>query len=224
MKRIIVTGGNRGIGKEICHQLKQLGHEVILTARSKEKGSEAATEMGVKFMQLDVSSSKSIQGFIKEFESEFGVLDVLINNAGIFLDQNKGAMDPDFQAIRQTMDTNLLGPWELTVGLFNGLKKSNDPRIINMSSGLGAINDMGAGYPGYRLSKVGMNAMTLMLFAEIGNEITINTMCPGWVKTDMGGPGASRTLEHGAETAVWLATNDKIPNGKFLRDKEVIEW
>ncbi|MEM7298120.1 MAG: SDR family NAD(P)-dependent oxidoreductase [Bacteroidota bacterium] len=194
MKRIIVTGGNRGIGKEICKQLTRLGHEVILTARSKSKGSAVANELGVEFMQLDVSSSDSIQQFIQRFEKEYGSLDVLINNAGIFLDQNKGGANPDFEVIRQTMETNLLGPWELTVGLISALKKSNDPRIINISSGLGAISEMGAGYPGYRLSKVGMNAMTLMLHSEIGNEIPINTMCPGWVKTDMGGSGASRSL------------------------------
>ena len=224
MSRIIVTGGNRGIGNQISKELSRLGHEVILTARSEDKGKSAASEIGATFMQLDVADDKSIAAFVSAYAEKYDSLDVLINNAGIFDDKSKPAHQPDFDIIQQTLNTNLLGAWKLTVGLLPQLRKASDPRVINMSSGLGAMSDMGGQFPGYRLSKVGMNAMTQMIHAEIGEEITINSMCPGWVKTDMGGEGAHRSLEQGAETAVWLATHANIPRGKFLRDKEVIEW
>ena len=224
MSRIIVTGGNRGIGHQISKELVELGHEIILTARNADKGARAAKELRATFMQLDVADDQSIAEFVANFSSRFESLDVLINNAGIFDDKSKPAHDPDFDIISRTLNTNLLGAWKLTVGLLPVLKKADDPRVINMSSGLGAMNTMAGQYPGYRLSKVGMNAMTQMIAAEIGDQITINSMCPGWVKTDMGGEGAHRSLEQGAETAVWLATHSEIPNGKFLRDKEVIEW
>ena len=224
MSRIIVTGGNRGIGKQIATDLVALGHEVILTARNSEKGNQAASEIGASFLQLDVADSASIETFSKEVAEKYDAIDVLINNAGIFDDKSQPAHDPNFEIIQSTLETNLFGAWKLVVGLLPVLKKSKDPRVINMSSGLGALNGMGGQYPGYRLSKVGMNAMTQMIYGELGDQLKINSMCPGWVKTDMGGEGAHRSLAHGAETAVWLATNPTIPNGKFLRDKEVIDW
>ncbi len=224
MSRIIVTGGNRGLGRQISKELATLGHEVILTARDVTRGKEVADEIGTTFMHLDVADDQSISTFISEFSKKYDSLDVLVNNAGIFQDKDKPAHDPNFEIIRKTLETNLLGAWQMTVQLLPLLKKSTDPRVINMSSGLGAMNDMGGQFPGYRLSKVGMNAMTQMFHAELRDQIKINSMCPGWVKTDMGGEGAHRSLEKGAETAVWLATHSAIPNGKFLRDKEVIEW
>lgn len=224
MSRIIVTGGNRGIGKQIAKELVGLGYEVILTARNEDKGKPAANEVGASFMQLDVADPESIRNFSMNAGEQFDSIDVLINNAGIFDDKSQPAHNPNFEIIHKTLETNLFGAWRLTVALLPLLQKSKDARVINMSSGLGAINEMTGQYPGYRLSKVGMNAMTRMLSAELGDQVKINSMCPGWVKTDMGGEGAHRSLAHGAETAVWLATNTEIPNGKFLRDKEVIEW
>lgn len=224
MSRIIVTGGNRGIGQQISKELAHLGHEVILTARNVEKGQQAAADIGAAFMQLDVSNNESISSFVDAYAKGYDSLDILINNAGIFDDKSKPAHDPDFDIISRTLETNLLGAWKLIVGLLPILKRSDDPRVVNMSSGLGAMSDMGGQFPGYRLSKVGMNAMTQMIHAELDGQIKINSMCPGWVKSDMGGEGAHRSLEKGAETAVWLATNPEIPSGKFLRDKEIIDW
>ncbi len=224
MSRIIVTGGNRGIGQQISKELAHLGHEVILTARNVEKGQQAAADIGAAFMQLDVSNNESISSFVDAYAKGYDSLDILINNAGIFDDKSKPAHDPDFEIISRTLETNLLGAWKLIVGLLPILKRSDDPRVVNMSSGLGAMSDMGGQFPGYRLSKVGMNAMTQMIHAELDGQIKINSMCPGWVKSDMGGEGAHRSLEKGAETAVWLATNPEIPSGKFLRDKEIIDW
>ncbi|MEO1253418.1 MAG: SDR family NAD(P)-dependent oxidoreductase [Bacteroidota bacterium] len=224
MSRIVVTGGNRGIGKEIAKQLVELGNQVLLTARDKEKGEKAAREIGASFYQLDVSMVKSIQAFSEKLDKEFDFIDVLINNAGVFIDDDKSVMNIGLETIKQTMDTNVYGPWSLIQKLHPVLIKSNDPRIINMSSGLGAIEGMAGDHPSYRMSKAALNILTMMVHNQLGEKIKINSMCPGWVQTDMGGSGAHRSVEKGAETAVWLATDSEIPNGKFLRDKEVIGW
>jgi NAD(P)-dependent dehydrogenase (short-subunit alcohol dehydrogenase family) len=180
MKKIIVTGANRGIGLEICRQLILEGHGVILTARNESQGKHAAKEVGADFMKLDIADEKSIKSFIQEFQKNHDSLDVLINNAGILLDQKDKALNVNFANVYQTMETNTYGPWRLIIGLLDQLKKSDDPRVVNISSELGAISEMSGGYPSYRLSKVSMNAMTLMLTAELGDEITVNAMCPGW--------------------------------------------
>lgn len=223
-KRILVTGGNRGIGKEICRQLVGLGHRVILTARSSEKGKQAADEVGADFRVLDISDLKQVKSVSKKFTEEIGELDVLINNAAILIDTGTDVLNIDLEMVKQTMDTNVYGPWQLTQELSPLLKRSKDGRIINISSGMGAVSSLIADHPAYRISKTALNALTLMTHAEIGSQVKVNAMCPGWVRTDMGGSGASRPVEKGAETAVWLATNHDIPNGKFLRDKSVIDW
>jgi len=223
MKKIIVTGGNRGIGREICKQLSEMGHQVILAARDVEKGGLAAEQVGADFLQLDVSREQSIKSFIVQVKELHSHIDVLINNAGIYIDGNQRAINVDFQIVEETMNTNLYGPWKIINGLLPLLKNSDDGRIVNISSGYGSMNEMSSGYPAYRMSKVGLNALTQMIAHET-SEIKVNSMCPGWVRTDMGGANASRSIEKGAETAVWLSTEKEIPNGKFLRDKKVIEW
>ena len=224
-KIIIVTGANRGIGKEICRQLAALGNQLILCSRNKEKGQEAAKEMdqSVDVQELDVTKASSIENLKNYIEKTYGKLDVLINNAGI-ISETHGPAESTAIDYRKVMDANFFGPWELIKALLPALQKSDDPRIINMSSGMGALSELKrGGYAGYRTSKASLNALTIQLASEL-DDIKINAMCPGWVKTDMGGSGADREVEKGAETAVWLATNEAIPTGKFLRDKEVIEW
>ncbi|MEP0985814.1 SDR family NAD(P)-dependent oxidoreductase [Ekhidna sp.] len=223
-KRIIVTGGNRGIGKEICKQLVSMGHDVFLTGRDIQKGEDAALDVGAKFRQLDVSNGEHINEFIHEFKDEVGGLDVLINNAGILIDSGTDVMNIDFDVVHKTIETNLYGPWRLIQGLLPLLEKSANGRVINISSGMGAIQDLSNDHPAYRISKTALNALTLMVHSHSGSLINVNAMCPGWVRTDMGGSGASRPVEKGAETAVWLATAEEIANGKFLRDKTVIDW
>lgn len=223
-KRIVVTGGNRGIGHEIVRQLAELGNEVILTARSEEKGEQAANELGVSFMQLDTSSKRSIQSFVEKFNDTYSSLDVLINNAAILIDSGMNVMNIDLDLVRQTIETNVMGVWQLIQSMHKSLAKSDDPRVINISSGMGAQSDMVGDHPAYRISKSTLNSLTRMIHSQAGHEFTINAMCPGWVRTDMGGSDASRPVEKGAETAVWLASEERIPNGKFLRDKKVIDW
>ncbi len=230
-KIVLVTGGNRGIGLEICRQLAEKGATVILTARDENKGAAARDALAksgfsVGFQPLDVADSASIQALKNQLENEYGRLDVLINNAGIGVG-NKKALDADFAEVKEIMATNFYGPWELTVALLPLLRKSKDARVINMSSGMGALDSLPAGsYAGYRLSKTSLNGLSMMLAGELGSEnIAVNAMCPGWVRTGMGGQSAPRSVEQGADTAAWLAleASRKI-TGKFFRDRKEIPW
>jgi len=174
---------------------------------------------------LDVSDEDSIKKAFDFIVTAYGKLDVLINNAGIQIG-SAGAIDALLENVKQIMETNFYGSWRICQVLAPLLRKSKEGRIINMSSGMGELNSLSAGgYAGYRLSKTSLNALTIMLSHELENDnIKVNAMCPGWVKTDMGGAGAPRTVSQGADTAVWLATEDKIPNGMFFRDRKPINW
>lgn len=225
-KIVLVTGANKGIGLEICKQLAHNNLKVILTSRDSEKGNKAIKNINgdVLFHQLDVTDDKSILGIASFLKNNFGKLDILINNAGIGVGSND-AMDTEMSEVKQIMETNLYGAWNLTKMLLPLLKKSDEGRIINMSSGMGALDDLTGGYAGYRLSKSSLNALTILMANELSNtNIKINAMCPGWVRTDMGGANASRSVEKGAETATWLATEKTIPTGKFFRDMKIIKW
>ncbi|MBC8479554.1 MAG: SDR family oxidoreductase [FCB group bacterium] len=223
----LVTGGNRGIGREICRQLNAEGFKVILTARDEKKGNSVTGELGesVSFFQLDVIDPDSIKRLAKFLTEKYGKLDVLINNAGILIGNQK-AVEPDFGEVRQIMETNFYGPWQLTTALLPLLKKSGQGKVVNMSSGMGGLKEMDGGYAGYRMSKSSLNALTILLSNELNSDkISVNAMCPGWVRTDMGGKEAHRSVEQGADTAVWLAKQQEyLPTGQFFRDREVIEW
>jgi NAD(P)-dependent dehydrogenase (short-subunit alcohol dehydrogenase family) len=230
-KKAIVTGANRGIGNEIVRQLARRGVQVVLTARDTKAGIAAveafrADGLDVSFAQLDVTAESSIVEFSKQIAEQWDTVDILVNNAGVFLDRNRGVLNLELDTFRATMETNLYGPMRLVQVLFPFLKKSADGRIVNMSSGLGALADMGAGYVAYSLSKTALNALTIKMAAELKpHRILVNSMCPGWVKTEMGGPGATRTVEQGADTAVWLAL-DEIggQSGLFFRDRQPRHW
>lgn len=232
-KRIaVVTGANRGIGKEICRQLARLENfHVILTARSKDKGEAAVDELraeglDIDFHTLDVNDEKSIQRLMEDVERDYGRLDVLVNNAGILIDRSLQAHKVAVDMVKQTLDTNLLGPISLCQAAIPLMQKNNYGRIVNISSGMGQLAEMGSSALGYRLSKVGLNALTRILSNECKSySILINCMCPGWVHTDMGGPNAPRTLEEGADTAIWLATlPEEGPSGEFFRNRAPIPW
>lgn len=232
-KRIaVVTGANRGIGFEICRQLARLGFTVVPTSRSAAKGRvavKALHDAGVEldYHPLDVISPVSIKALAGHLAKRYGRLDVLINNAGVMLDpRGSRVLDARPQTFRDTLETNFFGPLQLVQALVPLMKKNRYGRIVNLSSGQGQLAVMGAGTPAYRVSKTALNAFTRTLAAELkGTGVLVNSMCPGWVKTDMGGPGAPRTVEQGADTAVWLAMlPDDGPSGGFFRDRKPIPW
>jgi NAD(P)-dependent dehydrogenase (short-subunit alcohol dehydrogenase family) len=229
MKTILVTGANKGIGYEIVKELAEMGHRVYLTSRDKQRGLEATktfTEAGlnVEFKQVDVSQQPLIEKLAEDFTKEEVVLDVLINNAGIYENNDHYSLvDIPLSYLDEFMTVNFKGPLMMTRAMLPFLQKSSDPRVVNMSSGMGALSGMGYDHPAYRISKAALNAQTAVLAGTLP-DISINTMCPGWVQTDMGGSSAPRTVEQGADTAVWLATGDDVPSGKFLKDRQEIDW
>lgn len=232
-KRIaVVTGANRGIGKEICRQLAEFPDiHVILTARSQEKGQSAVDELkkegkDCSFLALDMNSEKSIRSFVEAIDSQWGRLDILVNNAGILLDRSIKGLETPAPLIRQTLDTNLIGPVILCQAVIPLMKKNGYGRIVNMSSGMGQMEGMEEGFLAYRLSKVGLNALTQVLANECSEQpILINSMCPGWVHTEMGGAAAPLSVKEGADTATWLATlPDDGPRGGLFRKRQSVPW
>jgi NAD(P)-dependent dehydrogenase (short-subunit alcohol dehydrogenase family) len=227
-KRIaVVTGANRGIGLEICRQLTKTGMYVILTARDGAKAKAAADPIAVESRELDVDSDQSVKAFTRWLADTHGRCDVLVNNAGVLLDP-RGSRIPDtrIETWRETLETNLLGPLRMIQAILPLMKKNRYGRIVNLSSGQGQLSEMGVGTPAYRVSKTALNALTRTTAAELhGSGILVNAMCPGWVRTDMGGSGAPRSVEQGADTAVWLATlPDNGPSGGYFRDRKPISW
>ena len=228
-KIILVTGANKGIGFEIVRQLAKQGHQVILTARDKNKGLAAVERLAaeglkVHFIPLDVTKEQEISNLKEEIQEKFGRLNVLINNAGILIG-NENSVSVSKRSLQQHLDTNFFGPLLLSQQLIPLLQKSEEGRIINISTSMARLSAPGSGTAAYRLSKVALNGLTAMMSADLaGSNIKVNSLDPGWVQTDMGGAGASRSVTEGADTAVWLATAEKIPTGKFFRDRKELEW
>jgi NAD(P)-dependent dehydrogenase (short-subunit alcohol dehydrogenase family) len=213
---------------EICRQLAAQDHTVILGARDEEQGREAAAKLegDVRVHQLDVSDTASIERIGSFIEDEFGNLDILVNNAGISNDDGQSGVEADLDRVRASLEANFLGAWSLCQVAIPLMRQNGYGRIVNISSGLGALEDMGGGTPGYRVSKTALNALTRILSSELrGSGILVNSVCPGWVQTDMGGQNASRTVEEGADTPVWAATlANNGPTGGFFRDRRPIAW
>ncbi len=224
----LVSGGNRGIGFEVCRQLAERGVAVILGSRDEESGREAAQNLPGKVVahQLDVADDRSVERLASFVEGEFGRLDILVNNAGISNDEGQSGVDADLYRVREALETNLLGAWRLCEVAIPLMQKRGYGRIVNISTGLAALEDMGGGWPGYRVSKTALNALTRILASELrGSGILVNSVCPGWVQTDMGSPRAPRPVEEGADTPVWAATLPKGgPTGGFFRDRRPIPW
>ncbi|PBC62940.1 short-chain dehydrogenase [Streptomyces sp. Tue6028] len=222
----LVTGANRGIGREVARQLAAAGHTVLVTARSAESAAEAARAVGpdARPLRLDVTSEADITALARDLDA-LGVLDVLVNNAAITYDTWQRAATADLDVVREAAETNLYGPWRLTQALLPLLRASAHPRIVNVSSEAASLAGMGGGTPAYSASKVALNALTRMLAAELrGDGVLVNAVCPGWVATDMGGPGG-RPVEEGAASVVWAATlPDDGPTGGFFRDGRPLPW
>lgn len=227
-KIAIVTGGNRGIGFEICRQLARMGIKVILTARDEGKGKDAVRKLqyeglDVVFYSLDITDEQSIKRLAGWVERTFNRIDILINNAAINIDEDCTALKADINKIKETMETNVYGPLRLCQALVPIMRKNNFGRIVNVSSGAGALNEMTTGSPGYRISKTALNVITKLLGNElVATNITVNSLCPGRIRTDMN-PNGERSVEQGADTAIWLA-DENVETGKFFRDRKEIPW
>lgn len=236
IKRVaVVTGANRGLGFETCRQLAKRDIRVILTSRDEDKGKAAAEklqaeDLDVSYHPLDVTDADSIERLARFIKSEFGQLDILVNNAGVLLDTSENSdgslLNAKISTLRKSIETNTLGPLLLCQALIPLMKEHNYGRVVNVSSGAGQLTDMNSGYPSYRISKTALNAVTRIFGNELkGTNILVNSVCPGWVKTDMGGSNAPRTLEQGVDTIVWLATlPDAGPTSGFFRDRQPIPW
>ncbi len=225
-KVALITGANRGIGFETARQMKMLGYEVILTSRNVEEGERAAREIGVGYHQLDVTSAKSIDSLKSHVDAEFGRLDVLINNAGILLDRKASILDLSEDTLHTMFETNTIAPLMLIRAFLPLMKKQNYGRIVNVSSQLGSISNFSDYTPAYRLSKLALNGITRMLADALqGTNILVNSVHPGWVKTEMGGASAPLSLEEGARNVIWAATlPDDGPRGGFFYDEKPISW
>jgi NAD(P)-dependent dehydrogenase (short-subunit alcohol dehydrogenase family) len=219
----LVTGANRGIGLEVCRQLAQRGYSVILGARDEAKGKRAARQLGgdITPVGLDVSDPDSVRSAFAGLDR----LDALVNNAAILYDTWQRGVDADLDRVREALETNLLGAWRTAQAAIPLLRESRAGRIVNVSSGAGALTDMGGGTPAYRTSKAALNALTRILAAELRRDrILVNSICPGWVATDMGGAGG-RPVSQGAAGIVWaVELPDNGPTGGFFRDGRAIAW
>ncbi len=224
----LVTGANRGIGLEACRQLAQKDYRVLLTARDFQKAEDAVKDLNhdsIRPLQLDVTDDASIRRAAAEIEARYRHLDALVNNAGAYYDYWQTALDADFATIRAAADVNLYGAWRMAQDFVPLLKKSDHPRIVNVSSGAAALNSLGAGPPAYIASKAALNALTRMLAAELkADGVLVNAICPGWVATDPNNPGG-RPIPEGAAGIVWAATlPDDGPTGGFFRDEAPLAW
>ncbi|MEJ7842062.1 MAG: SDR family oxidoreductase [Rubrobacter sp.] len=224
----LVSGGNRGIGLEVCRQLAEGGLTVILGSRDEERGRQAAKGLAgeVVARQLDVADAGSVERLAASIENDFGRLDVLVNNAGISNDDGQGGAEADLDRVKEALEANLFGAWRLCEAAIPHMRREGYGRIVNVSTGLAALEDMGSGSPGYRISKTGLNALTRILASELrGSGILVNAVNPGWVQTDMGGANANRTVEEGADGVVWAATlPNNGPTGGFFRDRRHVAW
>jgi NAD(P)-dependent dehydrogenase (short-subunit alcohol dehydrogenase family) len=228
-KTVLVTGANKGIGFEVARELARLGLRVFLGARNPKAGRAAAERLSgegdVIFLEIDVSNEKSIRAAAEEFSRQNDRLDVLVNNAGILLDEDKSALTVTPEIFETTLRTNTLGPWLVAQAFAPLLKKSRAPRIVNVSSGGGQLEDGADGWaPGYCVSKTALNGVTVQLAAALP-KFAVNSVCPGWVRTDMGGDNATRSVGEGAATIVWLTMEaPQELTGKFVKDRKVIPW
>jgi NAD(P)-dependent dehydrogenase (short-subunit alcohol dehydrogenase family) len=227
----LVTGANRGIGLETARRLAEHGFSVLAGSRDAERG-QAAVEplrengLDVVARQLDVTAPEDVEGLAVELEAGPGRLEILVNNAGIASGgYGESVLDADPDDMRRAFEVNTLGPWRCCRAFVPLLRRGEHPRIVNVSSGAGQLSDMGTGILGYRLSKVALNALTRVLANDLrGDGVLVNSVCPGWVATDMGGAGG-RPVAEGAAGVVWAATlPDDGPTGGFFRDGERLDW
>ena len=226
----LVTGANRGIGHEVCRQLAGRGYRVILTARDRARGDAAAARLkadgDVTPAVLDVTDPRSSRALAAELERRGVRVDLLVNNAAVLIGESRPVLQTTVDDLRATFETNLFGAVSVSAAFVPGMIARKYGRVVNVSSQAGQLASIGTYAPAYSMSKSALNAFTRQLAAATrGTGVLVNSACPGWVRTDMGGPGATRSVEEGADTIVWLATlPGNGPTGGFFRDRRAIDW
>jgi len=230
MKTALITGANKGIGHEVARQLAGKEFHVFIGARNRDAGRKAVDQITKKggkatFLEIDVADNASVTAAVREFAKAADQLDVLVNNAGIMVDGDDAILEVSDELVRKTLETNTLGALRVTRAFASLLAKSRAPRVINVSSGGGQLTGGADGWaPAYCISKTALNGVTSQLATALP-KFAINSVCPGWVRTDMGGRNATRSVEEGADTIVWLASDaPQNLTGKFLRDRKEIPW
>jgi len=225
-KKVIVTGANRGLGLAVCKNLIEHNHYIIATSRSNEGIEELKSAFShypeKLILKLDVSDAESIKRFAQIVKDKYERIDCLINNAGIFSKQN--AKELSIEELQKSLNTNLIGPFLISQQVIPLLSSSSSPKIINVSSQMGSIENTGAGYAAYRITKTALNSLTRNIhFEYIDKGISTYAVCPGWVHTDMGGPNAPRTPEEGASSILFPFYNN-AESGSFLQDGKKLNW
>jgi len=227
-KIALITGGNRGIGKEIVRQLAAKGWRVLLTARDPKAGAEAASSINgdVGLLALDVADDLSIAQAVENFGKQSDRLDVLVNNAGVYPDEGFDILTASRELLAKTFQTNTFGAIKVIQAFLPFLSRADQARVVNLSSGYGELAGLSSNVPSYCLSKLTLNGATIMFDQALRKRsIAVNSVCPGWVRTDMGGPNATTSVEEGADTTVWLATDAPHSlSGKFFRERREIGW
>ena len=228
---VVVTGANRGIGLEVVRQLAVRGDRAVLAARDLQRGQAAADALRardgveVDVVRLDVTDPEGCAAAAEQVRARRGRVDVLVNDAAVHYDIGKRATTADLHTVQEALDTNLLGAWRAALAFLPLLREGGSARIVNVSSEAGSLTNMGGGTPAYSVSKTALNALTRMLAAELRPDgVLVNSVCPGWVATDMGGAGG-RPVADGAASVLWAVDlPDDGPTGGFFRDGRPLPW
>lgn len=223
---VVVTGANRGLGREVARQCAARGDTVVLGSRDLAAGRQAAHEVGAVPMVLDVTDPDGFAAAAaQEVERAVGHVDVLVNNAAVHYDTGQDAVDVDLTVVREAIEMNVLGAWQATLAFLPLLRRSAHPRVVMVSSEGGSLSSMGGGTPAYSVSKAALNALTRVLAGDLRRDgVLVNAVCPGWTATDMGGPGG-RPVPEGARSVLWAVDLlDGGPTGTFTRDGQPLRW
>lgn len=225
-KTVLVTGANRGLGLAVCQSLLKQGHQVIATSRKEEQREALASQLSLmgnfNYIKVDVQNEEDVLLCFDKIASKFGMIDTLINNAGILFDNN--VQDTSTSELLDVFRTNVLGPFMMSKTFIPLLSKSSDPKIINVSSQMGSLANSGPGFAAYRMSKTALNSLTKLLHHELEeSKVRTYSVCPGWVHTDMGGPAAPRTPAQGASSILFPFYNE-VESGSYLQDGHILQW